>query len=462
MRFEESGLDMRIIRACQDMGYQELLPVQEQCVPAILNEKDCFIHACTGSGKTAAYAMPILSNITENERHPQVLVLSPTRELCNQITEEMIAIGAYKRVKVLSLYGQTSYHFQKEDLKQRVHALVCTAGRLIEHLQEGNVPCDKIKYLVLDEADEMLGEHFLEDVSLIQSFLPKDVVTILASATWNAEVKRVSRELLHNPIFIQEKSEKPDIVEYANVVEAVDKYDTLCRFFMDQKPVSCIVFCQEKATVKSIYEQLNQEGLAVGQMHSDMEQEQRTMTMQQFKSGQYRFLIATDVAARGLDIEKVEWIVNYDIPSSFAIYKHRIGRSGRLSNRGYALSFVEKHQTQRFNGWQKEFDSLSIPMVDIDLSVVHGGTRIIEDKKATIQEHRVRLHINVGKNKKIRPGDIVGALCSIEGIKMDDIGIIQVQAYQTYVEIWNGKEDLVLKGLKRIKKKPVKVEYSEG
>ena len=463
MKFEQMNLDKNIIQALHTLGYEKPLPVQEKVIPNILSGTDCIVKSRTGSGKTASFAIPIIQNLEIDERSPQALVLTPTRELALQIQQDFDRIGTFKKIKTLPIFGKQPFKFQKEDLKQRCHVVIGTPGRVLDHLQQQTLDPSKIKYVVLDEADEMLNMNFLDEVQAILKYMPKKHVTCLFSATYPAVIQRMSKKYLYKPAKIDLTStNKPNILEEA--------YHVLLHLLALKKPESCMIFCKTQARVDEVYECLEKNQVSVDKIHGGMMQEERLSHMRRFKKGKVRILVCTDVASRGIDVFKVEMIINYDMPSPVETYTHRIGRSGRVDEQGLAISLVNeydgvrKEKLEEYLGYNLPFkEEGEVYLSDLDvLDSLKESNRVVVDKSKDLRKGITKIYLNGGKNKKIRPGDIVGAICEIDGVTVDDIGVIQVQDHQSYVDILNDKGKLVLKNLKTIKGKTLRIQKAKN
>ena len=439
MTFEQMNLDKNIIQALHTLGYEKPLPVQEKVIPNILSGTDCIVKSRTGSGKTASFAIPIIQNLEIDERSPQALVLTPTRELALQIQQDFDRIG--------------------------------TPGRVLDHLQQQTLDPSKIKYVVLDEADEMLNMNFLDEVQAILKYMPKKHVTCLFSATYPAVIQRMSKKYLYKPAKIDLTStNKPNILEEAYHVNEEHKELFLLHLLALKKPESCMIFCKTQARVDEVYECLEKNQVSVDKIHGGMMQEERLSHMRRFKKGKVRILVCTDVASRGIDVFKVEMIINYDMPSPVETYTHRIGRSGRVDEQGLAISLVNeydgvrKEKLEEYLGYNLPFkEEGEVYLSDLDvLDSLKESNRVVVDKSKDLRKGITKIYLNGGKNKKIRPGDIVGAICEIDGVTVDDIGVIQVQDHQSYVDILNDKGKLVLKNLKTIKGKTLRIQKAKN
>ncbi|MDM8128059.1 DEAD/DEAH box helicase, partial [Paraclostridium benzoelyticum] len=438
-----------------------------------LENKDVLVKSQTGSGKTATFAIPLCELVDWDENKPQALILTPTRELAIQVKEDVFNIGRFKRIKVPALYGKSSFSLQAKELKQKTHIVVGTPGRTIDHIKEGNFITDNIKYLVLDEADEMLSMGFLEQVEEIISLLPKNRVTMLFSATMPDDINRLSKKYMKNhvTIEIEAKTLTVDRIQQDGYsIEETGKLNLLKDVTTIENPDSCVIFCNTQVKVESLYNELRKLKYPCDKIHGGMEQDERIKVMNNFKKGYFRYLIATDVAARGIDIDNITHVINYDVPVLRENYVHRIGRTGRAGKEGRAITFVMKSDERRmFEIYSYTGKELTMKMkpskrVVMDLKPefdkkLEQRQKVKEDKGANLSQEIMKLHINAGKKTKMRPVDIVGTLCSIEGMNAEDIGVISVLDISTYVEILNNKGEMVLKALqtKNIKGRPRKV-----
>lgn len=476
MKFEDYKLDASICEALHTLGYQSPLPVQEAVIPLMLEKKDILVKSRTGSGKTASFAIPIIQDLIWEERSPQALVLSPTRELALQIKGEFDNIGAYKRIKTAAVFGKQPFRFQAQDVKQRTHVVAGTPGRVLDHLEQGTLRTDKIRYIIIDEADEMLNMGFIETVQKIFFRLPKNASVCMFSATLPQEIQELAHDFLKQAEVVEIESQtsvSEQMHHYAYRLKEHEKPQALLKLLCRELPESCIIFAKTQEHVRKICRMLYDKGISVDQLHGGMLQEDRLENMKDFRLGKLRILTATDVAARGIDIQDVTHIINYDMPNKKETYIHRIGRSARLDRSGTAISFVSQYddfrlqELEEYLGNALEFhDSSELEAVIADAETLRKlGTPKSqkEEKGKELRKDMMKLYLGGGKTKKIRPGDIVGAICEIEGVCGDDIGVIQVQDYQSYVDILHGKGLQVLRALrqKTIKGKKLKVERAK-
>lgn len=341
--FEEMELDSSILRGVDEAGFDKPFPIQEQAIGPLLKGNDVIGQAKTGSGKTAAYSLPILQSVDAASKRVQALVLAPTRELAVQITNEIRRLGRYTGVKAVAIYGGQSISTQYEALRHGVHVVVGTPGRVIDHLRRGWLSLDGAKFVVLDEADTMLDMGFIEDVEFILSRTPKQKQMCLFSATMPQRITDLARRYMKDPERIFIDSDEPSVEtldQYYAVLNQREKFSFLTDMLQKERPASTIVFCRTKWGARRLARDLQAMGFGAVPLHGDLSQHQRDHSMDVFRSGHADILVATDVASRGIDIPRVECVVNYDIPLDPLWYFHRVGRTARAGRRGRAFSFV--------------------------------------------------------------------------------------------------------------------------
>lgn len=347
MKFSELGLSDSLLKAIKRSGYEEATPIQEQTIPMVLEGKDVIGQAQTGTGKTAAFGLPIIENVDTENPNIQAIIISPTRELAIQTQEELYRLGKDKHVRAQVVYGGADIRRQIKSLKQHPQILVGTPGRLRDHINRHTVKLDHIKTLVLDEADEMLNMGFLEDIESIIKETPNDRQTLLFSATMPPEIKRIGVQFMSNPetVRIKAKELTTDLVDQYYVrARDYEKFDIMTRLIDVQDPDLTIVFGRTKRRVDELSKGLIARGYNAAGIHGDLTQDKRSKIMWKFKNNELDILVATDVAARGLDISGVTHVYNYDIPSDPDSYVHRIGRTGRAGHHGVSLTFVTPNE----------------------------------------------------------------------------------------------------------------------
>ncbi|HET9633205.1 MAG TPA: DEAD/DEAH box helicase [Terrabacter sp.] len=364
--FADLGLDEKVLKALRDVGYEHPSPIQAATIPALLEGRHVVGLAQTGTGKTAAFALPILSRLDLKQKKPQALVLAPTRELALQVCEAFERYAAHLRgVHVLPVYGGQAYGVQLSALRRGVHIVVGTPGRIMDHLEKGTLDLSELRFLVLDEADEMLKMGFAEDVETILADTPDDKHVALFSATMPSQIRRISKKYLHDPVEITVKSKTstaPNITQRYLTVSYPQKVDALTRILEVENFEGMIVFVRTKNETETLAEKLRARGFSAMAINGDIAQNQRERTVDQLKSGKLDILVATDVAARGLDVERISHVVNYDIPTDTESYVHRIGRTGRAGRSGDAISFVTPRERHLLKAIERATRQSLVPM----------------------------------------------------------------------------------------------------
>lgn len=447
-------------RALDVMGYHELLTIQEKVIPYLLDDKDVVVKAKTGSGKTASFVIPLCEKIDWQINEPQVIVLACTRELAMQIQNEFSSIGKFKKIKATTIIGKENMVYQKDALKQKCHVVVATPGRLYDHIQQGNIDLSQITHVIIDEADYMLDMGFSEQVEQILDELPKTRVTALFSATYPQQVQKLINTYTNDAVFIDNIEDTTIVHQY---IQCERKWHTLLKLLNEFKVESGIIFCNQQVDVDKIFKAFNDNGIHVLKIHGGMLQKDRISSIEAFKKGKSRLLVATDVVARGIDIEKVSHVFHYDIPNSIKDYTHRCGRSGRVGLPGCSIMIIND-EMEMLDKLKEQFELNEIQVKDTkQMKLSYLNERVVKQDKVKKWKNDVcKLYFSVGKSKKVRAIDMVGSLCSIDGVSQDDIGVINILNNMSYVEILNGKEKLILEAYKnkKIKNKNVKVEIA--
>ena len=377
--FADLGLKAPILEALNDLGYEKPSPIQAECIPHLLDGRDVLGMAQTGSGKTAAFSLPLLNNIDPELRAPQILVLAPTRELAVQVAEAMTEFSKHMRgVNVVALYGGQRYDVQLRALRQGPQIVVGTPGRLLDHLKRGTLDLSKLSGLVLDEADEMLRMGFIEDVETIMAQIPEGHQTALFSATMPEAIRRITRRFMKEPQEVRIQSSvttRPDISQSYWTAYGMRKNEALVRFLEAEDFDAAIIFVRTKNATLEVAEALERSGYSSAALNGDMNQALREQTLERLKDGRLDILIATDVAARGLDVERISLVVNYDIPMDSESYVHRIGRTGRAGRAGRALLFVENRERRLLRNIERTM-KLTIPEVELPNAELLGERRL--------------------------------------------------------------------------------------
>ncbi|ECN3917241.1 DEAD/DEAH family ATP-dependent RNA helicase, partial [Salmonella enterica subsp. enterica serovar Enteritidis] len=386
--FADLGLKAPILEALTDLGYEKPSPIQAECIPHLLGGRDVLGMAQTGSGKTAAFSLPLLNNLDPELKAPQILVLAPTRELAVQVAEAMTDFSKHMRgVNVVALYGGQRYDVQLRALRQGPQIVVGTPGRLLDHLKRGTLDLSKLSGLVLDEADEMLRMGFIEDVETIMAQIPEGHQTALFSATMPEAIRRITRRFMKEPQEVRIQSSvttRPDISQSYWTVWGMRKNEALVRFLEAEDFDAAIIFVRTKNATLEVAEALERSGYNSAALNGDMNQALREQTLERLKDGRLDILIATDVAARGLDVERISLVVNYDIPMDSESYVHRIGRTGRAGRAGRALLFVENRERRLLRNIERTM-KLTIPEVELPNAELLGKRRL-EKFAAKVQQ----------------------------------------------------------------------------
>lgn len=471
-QFEKFKLSKEIINALNDLGYIKPTNVQDLVIKEGLLKKDLIVKSQTGSGKTAAFLIPICEKIDWEENKPQALILAPTRELAMQIRDDILNIGRYKRINAVALVGKESFKEQEKKLKGKVHFVVGTPGRVLDHLDQGTLNGKLLKYFVIDEADEMFNMGFIGQVEGVFRRISKKRVTMLFSATINENIKELSKKYMDRPVEISIKKQGlvTETITHGLVkVDGKEKLNKVNEILIKEKPETAIVFCRTKDNVELAFEYFKKKGYSIDKIHGDMLQKDRTKKMDEFKEGKFRILIATDIASRGIDVDNVTHVINIDIPVEKEAYVHRIGRTGRKGKSGKSITIMTPFENkyleriEEYIGFKiedyKECENINI---DESIKILKSRPQIKKSTKK-LNKNITKIYLNGGKKKKIRVIDIVGTIMSIEGIEKEDVGIIDIQDNGSTVEILNNKGRKVISKLKEktIKGKKLRVEIAK-
>ncbi len=341
--FNDLGISPPILKALEDMGFEAPTEVQSMAIPHILNKEDLIVMSKTGSGKTAVFGVPMLQMTTPGVIEPQGLILTPTRELAVQVDSDLKQISKHLKHQTTAVYGQHNMNIEIQALKRGVSIVTGTPGRVYDHIRHKNLSTKHIRYLVLDEADRMLDMGFIDQVVRIIKTLPRDRVTLLFSATIPTEVRRICSDYMKNPVTVEIESQTKTVDTIEQVYYRMnrnEKRTQLNRLLLTEQPESCMIFCNTRIAVDQVQSFLLRKGYASQALHGDIPQGRRLKTMQEFKQGEFHLLVATDVAARGIHIDDLSLVINYDVPNDKDSYVHRIGRTGRVGNVGRAITFV--------------------------------------------------------------------------------------------------------------------------
>lgn len=545
IRFDELNLDAKILRAVIDMGFEAASPIQAKAIPLEIEGKDIIGQAQTGTGKTAAFGIPLLQKIDPKNKKLQAVVLCPTRELAIQVADEIRSLAKYMHgIKVLPIYGGQEIVKQIRSLKDGVQVIIGTPGRVMDHMRRKTIKFGQVHTVVLDEADEMLNMGFLEDMETILSELPEERQTVMFSATMPAAIAEIAKKFQKEPEIVKVVKKDltvPKVTQYYYEVKPKNKIEVMCRLLDMYAPKLSVVFCNTKRQVDELVLALQGRGYFAEGLHGDLKQVQRDRVMNGFRKGRTDILVATDVAARGIDVDDVEAVFNYDIPQDEEYYVHRIGRTGRAGREGKAFSLVVGKEVYKLRDIQRYCKTKIVPqpipsiddvteikadkilcqaeellqdsdmnrLIDIiekkvleedytTLDLAAGLLRMImgEDNEDIIEDSRplrslddlgdyrdrnsgrgrggrsggrggrsggddmARLFINIGKNKNVKPGDILGAIAGESGMPGKMVGSIDMYDKYTFVEVPREQADVVLQAMKdvRIKGKNIHME----
>ncbi len=428
--FTSLKLHPALLKNLSTLGYQFMTPIQEQSLPHILKGKDVIAQGQTGSGKTAAFGLGLLEKLNVKRFRIQSLILCPTRELADQVAKEIRKLGrAIHNIKVLTLCGGMPFGPQVGSLEHGAHIIVGTPGRIEDHLGKGTLQLDDVNLLVLDEADRMLDMGFQSQLDNIIERISRDRQTLMFSATFPDQIKAVAKRIMQQPVTVHVESTHDNSTIQQHLFKAEDNLHrlTILRLLLQQyQPESAVVFCNTRIETQEVADELSYFGFSVMALHGDMEQRDRDQTLVRFMNKSISILVATDVAARGLDIESLDAVINYQIARELEVHVHRIGRTGRAGNKGIALTIItdkEKFKLAKLEEFlQTSIEPEAIPPINLL-------------DTPTYQPLMVTLQIDGGKKQKLRPGDILGALTGENGITGKQVGKIQLFANKAYVAV---------------------------
>lgn len=520
MQFNELNLSQEIIRAVEELGFSEMTDIQRESIPLLMQGTDVVGRSNTGTGKTAAFGIPAVESITDADRKSvAVLILCPTRELAMQACEEIRKFAKYKRiVKTSAIYGGASMERQIMELKRGANIVIGTPGRVMDHIRRRTLKLDNLRTVILDEADEMLNMGFREDIESILSGVPEERQTVLFSATMPPEILAITEKYQHEPVQIKIKSAQKtveSIQQFYFMVAMGRKTDALKLLLAAYSPEAAMVFCNTKKMVDELTEELVKSGIHAAGLHGDMKQAQRTQVMNSFKSKAITVLVATDVAARGIDVSGIDAVFNYDIPQDNEYYIHRIGRTGRAGHEGTAYTLITSRRQQyelkdiarytkaeitelplpnkadiitvrkdeiikeiaELPSAQNKYDDILDKLASIGIDYREIAVRLINERLqkeiAGLPEFdmpkplrkgkksgakTVKIDISIGRNKKIAPNFILGALVDATGMSGQDFGKIDIFENHTTVEIPEAETDYILESTNPMKINGNKVE----
>lgn len=438
--FETLIANKALLKNLSDLGYHEMTPIQAACLPHALAKRDIVARAKTGSGKTAAFGLPLLLDLHINKMDIQSLIVCPTRELAEQVSNELRRIARFAHnIKIVTLCGGTRFNPQCISLEHGAHIVVGTPGRILQHLSEKTIRLGGVKTLVLDEADRMLDMGFFEDIEKIIDHIPASRQTLLFSATFPKEIEQMCEKIQKNALHvsIEASDETAPIRQSVIHVEEETKEEALKHLLLESEAKSVIVFCKTKVGVSDIQAYLYDEGFDALSLHGDLEQIDRDEHLLLFANGSAQILVATDLASRGLDIKDVEMVINYDLPQTIEIYTHRIGRTGRMGKQGCAITLVTPMEESFVDVLENAKCTLTCKTIQ-DIKVSHK-----KPKPASF----ITLCIDAGKKQKMRAGDILGTLTKDVGLPAEMIGKIDILEKFSYVAIIRNSVKKAFQGL---------------
>ena len=417
------GLPTAVLTAIEALGFETPSPVQEKAIPALLEGRDILAQAPTGTGKTAAFGLPMIATLDLDQSAPQVLVLTPTRELAMQVCSALTEFAKHlSRVKALAIYGGQSYTLQMNGLKKNPQIIVGTPGRIMDHIERGTLDLGAIRQIVLDEADEMLRMGFVDDVEWIVQHAPETRQTALFSATMPAPIRRISQQYLNDPVKVKIEGQKQDMGQIEQKVwqiRGLHKLDAMTRFLEVEPFDAAIVFTRTKAGAIELADQLRTRGYRTAALHGDMQQKERTRTVDTLKQGRFDILVATDVAARGLDVERITHVFNYDMPNDVESYIHRIGRTGRAGRSGQAILFASHRERRMIANIER---TTRVPMSPLELPSVEAVNKVRVEKfkekllKAVSREQDLELYLSIVQelqaDQELEPMTLAAALAA--------------------------------------------------
>ncbi|MGY0616523.1 ATP-dependent RNA helicase DbpA [Vibrio sp. FJH11] len=426
--FDHVGLSPALLATLDSLNYTHMTPIQALSLPAILNQRDVIGQGKTGSGKTAAFGLGVLSNLNVKRFRVQSLVLCPTRELADQVAKEIRTLGrGIHNIKVLTLCGGMPMGPQIGSLEHGAHILVGTPGRILDHLEKGRINLEELNTLVLDEADRMLEMGFQDALDAIIDAAPKQRQTLLFSATFPEKIEHIAQRIMQSPEMIKVESthDTSSIAQYFYKVEGSEARDeALANLLLTYQPESAVVFCNTKKEVQSVADELHHRGFSVIDLHGDLEQRERDQALVQFANKSISILVATDVAARGLDVDNLDAVFNFELSRDPEVHVHRIGRTGRAGSKGLAFSFFG------------EKDGLRVARIEeyLDMDIVPSMLPA-KSNQQPYQAKMVTINIDGGKKQKVRPGDILGCLTGKDGIPGTQVGKIHLFPVRAYVAV---------------------------
>ncbi|NRF65428.1 ATP-dependent RNA helicase DbpA [Aquincola sp. S2] len=450
--FQDLPLSPAVLENLQRLGYEQMTPIQAASLPLALAGKDLIAQAKTGSGKTAAFALPLLANLNPRHFAVQSLVLCPTRELAEQVTQEIRRLArAEENIKIITLCGGATMRPQLASLAHGAHVVVGTPGRILDHLARASLALDALNTLVLDEADRMLDMGFADDIATVIGHCPKQRQTLLFSATYPDDVMKLASRYLREPqeVKLAERHAATKIRQRFYEVKDSERLHAVGLLLNHYRPVSTLAFCNTKQQCRDLVAVLQAEGIVALELHGDLEQRERDQVLVQFANRSCSVLVATDVAARGLDIAQLEAVINVDITPEAELHTHRVGRTGRADEAGWAFNLASMDEMDRVG---------RIDQMQGSDSVWHHLNELTPADAEPLHPPMTTLQILGGRKEKIRPGDVLGALTKDHGFQVEQIGKININEFSTYVAVERGIAKEALRKLNngKVKGKTVK------
>jgi ATP-dependent RNA helicase DeaD len=481
--FKELGLSEPLVEALQHLGYEQPTPIQEQAIPELLAGRDVIGQAQTGTGKTAAFGLPLLQYVDPSMNEVQALVLTPTRELCIQVTQALRAYGERKGIEIVAVFGGAPIRDQMTRLRGGGQVVVGTVGRVMDLMSRHALVLSDARFVVLDEADEMLDLGFFEDVETILSRTPNGKQTALFSATMPPPIKKLAEKGMYDPLVIKVKAATltiDTVTQFYIEVSDREKPDALARVLKEERPEQAIIFVRTKIGADRLQRSLNDKGVRVKALHGDMSQGSRDGVMIAFKDGRERLLVATDIAARGLDISGVSHVINYDLPNSPEVYVHRIGRTGRVGRSGRAITLItprqskdldaiRKHANTEIGEWSPNGARPQVkvaPVADVEPPQEEERQprrpRHTKPRRAPDQGPRAKLVVGVGRAREIEPADVIAAIVDNTALSGEDVRNVRMLERFTFVEVPRDRAEEIVEKVngKRVRGVPIKVEVA--
>lgn len=516
-KFTELGLKDTVVKAIDDMGFENPSEIQTESIPVIMEGFDIIGQAQTGTGKTCAFGAPIISKIDTSNKHVQAIMITPTRELAIQIYEELKRLSKYEKINSVPIYGGQSMDKQITALRRGVSIVVGTPGRILDHIRRKTLKLDSVNYLVLDEADEMLNMGFIDDIKEILKHTSSDRQTLLFSATMPKPIKSLAEKHLKKDVkhiqIVKKSMTVSKIEQYFFEVQNNTRAEALCRILDLDSPESAIIFCKTKKNVDELVSLMKSKGYMIEGMHGDMSQSQRLSTLNKFKNGALNFLVATDVAARGIDVQNVTHVINYELPQDTESYVHRIGRTGRANKSGTAYSFITRKEFPRIFEIERTIkskiikkqlptleDIVKVKSKDIlsrisdtlndndykkflplaaDLSKEHNLEEVTAaliknifdkeisteyDDNSILEESPIRLFMSVGRKDKINVKGLLEFIDNTSNVNSSNIGHIDILEKFSFIDVPESKASLILQNSsgRKLNGRKVNIEVAKG